>query len=330
MKLSHLPITSLLLAAPAWAAPATVVSVEGDGIRIGKDGAWRPGRPGETIAETEFLNVPVNAVVDVKLGDGSSGRFPGKVIVPGRRLATRKDAGPLLRFSESLQKAAESVVGVDVKGTAPGASKANDRTATRIKLQFEGTDSRPRSTGADFAERAFAEHDLHDASVRARAILDDRASSPLEKRRARIVAAGVFLEEAEFTLALQELDAAVAALAPEEKAARRVEKGAVTFDPEAYRAAALLLRGRALRQLGDDVKAKADLTAATTVFPTGTQAYAAHLELMVLALEANDVITARKHFDAIPTMKDADDSASAEQVRHIKKIAAAMLEKPNL
>lgn len=331
MTLSHLLVaSSLLLSSTALAAPATVVSVAGEGIKIGKDGAWRPAKAGETIGVSEFLSAPSGSEIKVKLGDGTPAQFKGKVIVPGRRLATQKAAGRLLKLSESLQKAAESVVGVDVKGTAPGASKADDKLNSKIKLQYEGADSRPASSKAEWAERSFAENDMHLAVERAEAILEDSGESALEKRRAHLVLGQVYLGDAEFTKALKSLTAACVPLTADEAAAKKMVKGKVTFDPEAYRAAALLQRGIAYRQIGDDAKAKADFEATVAAFPLGTQAYQASFQLMVMALEAGDRPGADKHFGAIATMKEGDNSVTAAQTRELKALAQELLQRPNL
>jgi tetratricopeptide (TPR) repeat protein len=330
MKLSHLLIASLLTSS-AFAAPATVVSVSGEGSKIGKDGAWRPAKAGETIGESEFLSAPTGTEVQVKLGDGTPAGFKGKVIVPGRRLATQKAAGPLLKLSESLQKAAESVVGVDVKGTAPGASKADDKLNTKAKLVFEGADTpRIASSKAEWAEKSFAENDMHLAVERAEAILKDTGESSLEKRRAHLVLGQVYVGDAEFTKALKSLTAASAPLTADETAAKKMEKGKVTFDPEAYRAAALLHRGIVYRQIGDDAKAKADFEGTIASFPAGTQAYQASFQLMVMSLEAGDRPGADKHFGAIATMKDSDNSPTATQTRELKALAQELLQRPNL
>lgn len=325
MKLSHLLVASLL-SSTAFAAPATVVSVAGEGIKIGKDGAWRPAKAGETIGETEFLSAPSETQINVKLGDGTAAAFKGKVVVPGRRLATQKSAGALLKLSESLQKAAESVVGVDVKGTAPGASKADDKTNTKVKLAWESdVDIGSKSTKADWAETMLAKHDIHEAVERADAILKDTGESPLEKRRAQLVLGQVYMGDAEFTKALKAFTAAAAPLTAPETSAKKTG-----FDPEAYRAAALVHRGVAHRQLGDDAKAKADFEATIASFPMGTQAYQASFQLMVMSIEAGDKAGAEKYFAAIPTMKDTDTSGTASQTRELKALAQELLQRPNL
>ena len=329
MKLSHLVLASLL-SSSAFAAPATVVSVEGQS-KIGKDGAWRPAKTGETVGDAEFLSVSPESVVKVKLGDGTPADFRGKVVVPGRRLGTQKSAGPLLKFSESLQKAAEAVVGVDVKGTAPGASKADDKTATKTRLLMMGDqDSGPRSTKAEFAEKALQRHDLQDAENRAKGILADPGESALEKRRAHLILGRVHLDEAEYTKALAELSAAAADLAPEEKAARKLEKAKVIFDPTGYRAAALVFRGIAYRQLGDDAKAKTDFTSAISAFPQSTQAYQASFQLLTMSLEGGDKAAATKHFEAIPQMKEEDTSEEANETRMLRELASELLQRPTL
>ena len=330
MRLSHLLAAALFLSGgSALAASATVVSVEGEG-KIGRSGAWRPAKAGETVGESEFLSLAPNAAAKVKLGDGTAADFQGKVIVPGRRLATQKSAGALLRFSQSLQKAAEAVVGVDVKGTAPGASKADEKTGRKLALGFMGEDTEQLSSRADFAEASLARNDLYDATDRAKAILAESGSSALEKRRAHLVLGQVHLEEGEFTNALKHLDAAAKELSPDELAARRVEKGKTVMDPEAYRSAALLHRGRAHQILGDHAKAEADYAAAITAFPKGTQAYQAHFYLGVIALEGGDRKAAQKHFAGIADMKDADNSVTADQTRRLKALARDLLKEPTL
>ena len=57
-----------------------------------------------------------------------------------------------MKLSESLQKAAEAVVGVDVKGTAPGASISDYKTSAIPKAKFLSADDKPSSTKAEWGE----------------------------------------------------------------------------------------------------------------------------------------------------------------------------------
>src|SRR5689334_5211795 len=97
----------LLLSTPAFAA-STVVKTTGD-AKVGKAGAFKPAKPGSEIPSTEFLVLGDGAKATVKLEDGTTAEFSGKVMVPGRRLVNAKEAGALIRVGQSIQKAAESV-----------------------------------------------------------------------------------------------------------------------------------------------------------------------------------------------------------------------------
>ena len=107
-------------------------------------------------------------------------------------------------------------------------------------------------------------------------------------------------------------------------------RGITAFDPESYRAAALLNRGLCYRSLGDDAKAKADFEATIAAFKIGTQAYMASFQLMVMALEAGDRPGAEKNFTAIATMEATDESTTAKQTRELKALAQELLQRPNL
>ena len=108
-------VLSMFLSASAFAA-ATVVSATGD-AKVGKAGAFKPAKAGVQVPAADFLVLAPGAKATVKLEDGTTAEFTGKAMVPGRRLTSAKEAGALIRVGQSIQKAAESVVGVDAVAT---------------------------------------------------------------------------------------------------------------------------------------------------------------------------------------------------------------------
>ncbi len=301
-RLSFLPriaplALALALPAAAMAADATVSKVEGE-VKVGREGAWKTAAAGAVIAAADFLSLGPAARATVKLGDGTVAEFVGKVIVPGRRLSSEKAAGALLKLTRAVQKASEAVVGVDAKGTVPGAGKASDKLGQKKRAIFVDTDEKPKSSEADFAEAALGRGDYFDARNRAQAIVDDPNDSPAEKRRARYVLGRVHAAEGEFGKALSAFDGAAAARDPAEGDAA-----------DHYRGAALVERGLVHVQLGLDGKADADFKAAIEASPKTAQAAKANLYLGALALEAQKPAVAEAHFKLLAGYPDLEAAA---------------------
>lgn len=347
-------VLSLLLSLPALAKTASLTAVKGD-VKVGKEGAWKSATPGVVIPETDFLLIPADATASVVLADGTKADFQGKVLVPGRRLASVKAAGALLKFSRSLQKAAESVVGTDIIGTVPGATRACSENEIRqgtckeagkspiptgdpnkIRgVSFMGEEERSKSEAERAEEEYFVKGDKYLARQRSEAILaEGSASSEFEKRRAALVLANINADEGEVTKAFKLLETVV------KKPNAAETSGGFDGAAKAYRVSGLVLRGKINMELGDAAKAQQDFLAATKEFSIADKeknyplaAHRANLFLATLALESGRdtaVEDARKYVDAIPAPKPWTDETKPEpenftQLREIKAAADELM-----
>lgn len=340
-RTSSLLLASLFVSATALAAPASITAVKGD-VKIGKEGAWKAATAGAAVPEAEFLMVTSDSTVTVKLGDGTSHDFSGKSLIPGRRLASVKAAGPLLKFSRQLQKAAESVVGVDTVGTVPGAGKACTPEQIKLGTCIKGSaeDKDPRKIGgmifegdgggnsseAKFAELYLDDGDRFGATTRSEAILKDKNASDFEKRRASLVLANVKSDLGEFTQALSLLEKVIAKPTATEKDA------GMEVAARSRKVAGLVLRGEIYNLLGDTKKAKADFEAAASEFPADklnefpVAGHRAHLHLAMMSIDESDVENARKWVEkiAVPAAKP-DEAKATTHARELRTAGDEML-----
>ena len=106
------------------AAPATV-NAAGNGVQVGKPGAWRDAGPGTEVGRDDFVKVPDGATVTITRGDGTTAEYSVPGVIPGRWLESSSDsAGAAVWFSYGVQTAASYVVGdagKDSMGNGPRA-----------------------------------------------------------------------------------------------------------------------------------------------------------------------------------------------------------------
>ncbi|HVO29162.1 MAG TPA: hypothetical protein VMV18_00400, partial [bacterium] len=197
---------SLLLPAAAHAASAPTIKVASKGVQVGHEGGWKDAAPGMAIADLDFVKIPDNASVTIVLPDNSTKEFPGRAVIPGRRLASEKvSAGAMIYFSQGLQKTAAAVAG-DASGTrkSSGITKAEkndgDRTGKVSRLGFESeNDDIARSLR--HADAAFESGSFSEATKLAQDALANAAVSDKNKAWAHLVigeclAAGASYHEA--------------------------------------------------------------------------------------------------------------------------------------
>lgn len=362
--MTRMLLAFLLLSFPALAKTASIKAIKGD-VKVGKEGAWKSATPGAAIPETEFLLIPADGTASVELADGTNADFQGKVLVPGRRLASVKAAGALLKFSRSLQKAAESVVGTDIIGTVPGATRACSEeqikqgtckdggrspipTADPNKIRgvsFMGEGERGKSAAGLAEDAYFINGDHFLARQRSDAILADKSASEFERRRAALVLANVQADEGELTRAFKLLDGVVS------KPSVAETSSGFDLAAKAYRVSGLLLRGRLFMQLGDVEKAEKDFIGASSEFSISDKdktyplaAHRANFFLAALELEkaerldkhdeklkrADAIAKARRYVDLIPVVKAWEDPLKPEpenftQLRALKAEADGLL-----
>jgi hypothetical protein len=283
-------------ASSAYASSSVVVtSVTGD-VKVGREGAWKPAAKGTAISDTDFVMIPENATATIHLPDNTDKVFPGKAIIPGRRLSSTKTAaGAMIYFSQGLQKASEVVAGKKNDGTASnGAGKAGVTERPSTVFMSEGTTA-PHVSQAQVAESDFRSG-KNDAKAEADAILKDAKATSVEKRHAHLLLGLVAASTASYSTALKEFDAA----------ATKAEDG---DEAVLLRARALVQRGQVESQLSDDRTAKADFVEASSIAAQGSPEQAqAYFFLGVLAASANDATTARNFFnllDSYPELKKA-------------------------
>lgn len=323
MKKTTVPLLALLLgfaAAPsAFAGTASVTSVAGGEAKVGREGAWKPAMAGVSIGESDFLTIAAGTTVTVKLPNGKESVIEGRAIVPGRRLVSDKtDAGAMLKFARTVQRATEAVVGQEEKTSTGGAGKGNltlsgagveltdaerKRLANNSRMKFAGIEEEERkSTESDFAEASFRRGDFFDARNRAQAIVDDPNDSALEKRRANLILGRVAAADASFATALATLDKAAAP-------ATRPEGD----DGKSYRAVALAQRGNVHLLLGNEERANADFLEAIATAPESAGAAQANFYLGTMAAERRDAKKAKAHFEKIPA-KFEDLKKSSDEI----------------
>lgn len=317
MKLSTLVLASLL-SSTALAASPVLVSASGDS-KVGRAGAFKPAKAGMAVSEQDFIVLAPGAKATVKLADGSMAEFEGKLMVPGRRLVSAKEAGALIKLTQSLQKAAEAVVGSDTVATVPGAGKASnegDKLGSRSKgMLFVGEEpSGKRTSPAEYAEVSLRANDRFLARERAEDILADAKADSLERRRASLVLAQVYVADDEITKALGMF-------------ARAIEPGKSELAGEkSVRTAALVQRAQLHRILGDVAKAKSDLKEATAAYldTDGTRPLAwSHAQFLIgaIALEEGNTAEAAAAFKKIPSPQDRDVGPNFDSLRELKKTA---------
>lgn len=350
MLLSSLLAATFFLSSDAIAAAgksASILSVTGE-AKVGKEGAWKPAAAGAAITENEFLTLSKDATAKVKLGDGTEQEFAGKAIIPGRRLVSAKtSAGKLQNLSNAVQSATEAVMGSDptvarggltratkIATSAEDKAKLGSKTGMKWGSDIEGDD--PGSTEADYAEQSLRKGDMFLARSRAQAILDNKAKSAFEKRRANYVLAHAFASDAEFTSALKKIELVIAP--PEVKGGETAEL------VRAHRSGALVLRGQIMTQLGDASKAKESFAEALKIAQTGdpktepVTVAQANFFLGVIALESGSDCTgpaekkaqceadsldlAKKHFGVLTKEKTQEEKQLAVTAEELLASAA--------
>lgn len=317
MKLFTLVLASLLSSSVLAATPI-LVSASGDS-KVGRAGAFKPAKAGMEVTEQDFIVLAPGAKATVKLADGTTAQFEGKLMVPGRRLVSAKEAGALIKLGQSLQKAAEAVVGSDTVATVPGSGKANnesDKLGSKSKgMLFVGEDGAGKRTSpAEYAELSLRENDRFLARKRAEDILADAKADSLERRRASLVLAQVYVADDEITKALGMFARAIEA-----------DKNELAGE-KSVRTAALVKRAQLHRDLGDLAKAKADLKEAIAAYPetdkTRPLAWS-HAQFLTgaIALEEGRTAEATAAFKKIPSPEDRDVGPNFDSLRELKKTA---------
>lgn len=288
-----LVIAALPVTASAAGSP-TVIQAD-DGVRVGRDPAWRPAAPGVAIGVADLLDVPEGKKVVVRLTDGSTQELTGRTVVSGKRLASDKSAaGRLVFFNKAYQEAASTVT-LDVEETGSTAlavrgrqvdaeqeTRLGQRNKGRV-LAFLGEDERydPRSSAADFAESYFRRGEWRLALDAAWLAIHD--SSALERRRGHLILGRLAANEGRHDLALRDLDMAC-------------RKPATETGSRVYLAAALSQRGQTWLALGDDDRALSDFRSVLDLDPDGAAGAHATFFLGVIALSQQDTDSARNLF----------------------------------
>lgn len=309
----------LLFPFPAFAAekPA-VVEVKGD-VKIGQEGDWKPAKPGAPIGEADFLQLAPESTVTVKLANGAPATFMGKAFIPGRRLMDPKmTVDGLMRFYKVYQKAATTIGGVEKTTSLAGAGKACEngfvwveekkKCVSRREQMMWASSIEEKKSSSDADKMSALYHEgvksadkakIADAQMKAKALLDDKATMETDRRRANIVLGVSSIAEGAFSSALDHLDKAAAPIGKNESGA------------EKYRAQAQLERGKLLLQMGSDARAQADFEAALSGGESAVVSQA-HYYLGFMALATNDDETAEKQFAKI---NDPDWKKIARETR---------------
>jgi tetratricopeptide (TPR) repeat protein len=279
-------VFSVFLSSQALAAGVSISDVSGP-VKIGRAGSWKDASKGMAIADGDFLNIPESASVTVKLTNGSPATFPGKAVIPGRRLLDpQTNLDSLMRIYRVYQKASEAIGGADAKTSLAGAGRGDDKTNAKLHMQWDGAETAESKAGR--AAQAFDEGFYAQARKLSEDLLADQNVSGFALRKANLVLGSVLVQDLEFDKARTAFDVACAPL------------GAGESDPsQAARAGALVQRGKLQVEEGDDAKAAADFQEAAKLAPDGDTASEAHYQLMILAAAKNDAKASDSEYSKI-------------------------------